>query len=171
APSPAAATSTPGCIASRSGASAGAPGRGSIATSSATGTSAQAAYATCGPKARRSGIRSASTIAVAMLAASVPSIIQRSSASALIVDLPDQPAQLVDVFLAELAALAEVRHQRRHPAAKQPVQHALALAGDPGVAGEHGRIQVAPAIALSAHRTLLQQAVEQGLDGGLGPVA
>src|SRR5690606_2314041 len=119
--------STPGCNATSSGTRASpAPGRGSSATSSASGTSAHAMYATRAPNALRNGSRRSRTSAVAAVTARVPSSRQRRS-SALIIDLPDQPPEFLDVLLAELAALTEVRDQRRDPATKQAVKHALTL--------------------------------------------
>src|SRR5690606_32248293 len=165
-------TSTPGCRDTRSGASPWpTPGRGSAAANSDSGTSAHAPYATRTPKARRTGRRSASTSRTAAVAARLPSTSHRKSVSAPIIKLLDQTAQLIDIGLAELAALAEVRHQRCHAASKQAVKHALALLRDPCLPAQHRRVEVAPAVALGSHRALLQQAVEQGLDGRLGPVA
>src|SRR5690606_25509405 len=80
-----------------------------------------------------------------------------------IVELLEQLAQVRDVLAAELAVLAEVRHQRRDAAVEQPLEQALALAQQPGLALQHGGIEVAAPLATGADSTLAQQPVEQGL--------
>src|SRR5690606_3415356 len=128
---------------------------------SARGTSAHAPYATRAPKARRSGARAASTSSTAALAASVPSTSQRSRGSAaVIVQVLDQAAQLIDVGLAQPAALAEMRDQRRHAATEQAVEHRLALAGHPGLAGQDRGVEIPAPVALGAHGALPEQPVQ-----------
>jgi hypothetical protein len=87
-----------------------------------------------------------------------------------IVDLLQQLAQFGDVAAAQLALLAEVRDQRRHPPVEQAIQQAAALVQHPVATLEHGRIQVAPAVAFGGDGALVEQPVEQGLDGRLLPV-
>ncbi|KAG0774740.1 hypothetical protein G6F22_013827 [Rhizopus arrhizus] len=81
------------------------------------------------------------------------------------------PQSFGDVLRAQLAAFAEVRHQRCHPAFEDAADEVLALCLHPRLALQQRPVKIAPAIALGGDRALGQQAVEQGLDGRLGPVA
>lgn len=70
--------------------------------------------------------------------------------------------------------LAEVRHQRRHAATKEPVEQAGALGAQPGLALQERAVAVAAPIRLGGNGTFLQQAVRLlGLHTGghnhLGP--
>src|SRR5690606_2381803 len=124
------------------------------------------------PPSRRRGRRNSSTTTMpAVTASETSSSITSSSASiGLVLFQPGyQPLQFDNVFLRELPALAEVRHQRRHAAAEQPLQQALALLLHPGLPRQHRRVEVATAIAGGADRALVEQPVEQDLDGRLGP--
>jgi hypothetical protein len=78
-------------------------------------------------------------------------------------------AQFGQVVLAQLMTRAEVGHQRRHPSAEQAVEHRAALRIDPVGALQHRGIQVAPALVLGGDHALLEQAVEEGLDGRFLP--
>src|ERR1043165_9867261 len=90
--------------------------------------------------------------------------------SAAIVELLDEPFELLDVVLGELLLLTEVRDPRRHAPTEHTVEEAVALAGQPGVTREHGGVHVPPVVLLRAQRALVQQAIEERLDGGLAPV-
>src|SRR5690606_12327976 len=119
--------------------------------------SAHAPYATRAPKPARNGRRNASTSTIARLVASVDSSSACSNSIALIsiapiVDILEQLAQFRDVGLVELAVLAEVRDQRRDPPIEQPRQQAFALAQQPGLALEHRRVEVTPALATGGDR-------------------
>src|SRR3546814_4915335 len=87
-----------------------------------------------------------------------------------IIDPLKQLAQLCDVLATELAVFAEVRDQRCDPTAEQAIQQTLALVDQPVLALEHRRVQVAASVLLRGDRTLLEQAVQQGLDGRCLPV-
>src|SRR5262245_37044203 len=123
------------------------------------------------PPSLRSGARSASTRTMAALEATVASSNARSSSAAFIVELLQQAAQFGDVLATELAVLAEVRHQRRDATAEQALEQALALLQHPLLALEQRRVEVTAAVLLRFHRALVEQAVEQGLDGGFLPLA
>src|ERR1700761_2445283 len=84
--------------------------------------------------------------------------------------LLEQRAQRLDVGLPQLAMAGEMRHQRREPAIEQAIEQADALLLQPGVALEHGRVEIASAVLLGADRALGQQAVHERLDGGELPV-
>src|SRR3546814_4119972 len=98
-----------------------------------------------------------STSSVARLVATVASSKDCSNSVASIVDLLEQLAQRRDVGLVELAVLAEVRNQRRHPAVEQPRQQAFAFAQQPGFALQHRGIEVTTPFPLRGDRALLQQ--------------
>ena len=63
-----------------------------------------------------------------------------------------------------------VRDQGCELAVKQPVQQALALAGDIVFATEQRAVADATLDALRDQRLLLEQAIDQGLDRGLAPI-
>src|SRR3546814_2322159 len=100
---------------------------------------------------------------MAALLAQVLSSSQRNRSACVIVDLLQQLAKFGDIGLAQSAAFAEMRHQRRHAAVEQALQQAFALLRPPGLARQHRRIQIAAALAGRLDRTLVEQAVEQGL--------
>src|SRR5690606_11401206 len=138
--------------------------------SNAAGTSHHAMYAARAPNARRSGRRASSTSETAALPTSVAWTISAIASRLSIVELLEQLAQLRDVLRAELALAAEMRDQRRDAAVEQPLQQAFAFVHQPGLPAQHGRVEVAAAVLGRPDRALLQQAVEQRLDGGFLPV-
>src|SRR6478735_6342206 len=98
------------------------------------------------PKRRRSNGRKASTSRQARVPTSARRIPAWHS-STITIDLLDQGTDLGDVLLAQLAALGEMRDQRRDAAAIETIEQALAF--DVHVVGalEQRSVQVAPAVA------------------------
>ena len=85
-------------------------------------------------------------------------------------EILQQSLHVGDVLARKLVALGEVRDQRRQPAVEQAIEQIAALAADPGLAGQHGRVAEAPAVLRGPHGALLHQSSQQGLDGGHLPV-
>src|SRR5688572_1797944 len=94
----------------------------------------------------------------------------RSSSRIMIFDLLDEPLEIGDVPLRELALPAEVGGEGSDAAGEEAIKEPFALAQHPFVARDQRRIEETPAVLLRANRLLLQQAVQQRLDGGLLPV-
>jgi len=65
--------------------------------------------------------------------------------------------------------VAEMCEQRGHLTAKYAVEQAATFALLPVLATQQRRIQIPPAVLFGAHRTLAEQAIEQGLDGFFVP--
>src|SRR6185437_15220995 len=147
----------------------GCSGAGSIAASSAHGTSAQSRYAACAPNQRRIGRRSASTRQIATLATSVPRQI-RTSRSCVMVEFLDESLQFGQILLAQFALLGKVRDERSDASIEQTVEQALALAVHVVGTLDERTIQIALAVTLRGDDALLEQAVEQRLDRRLPPV-
>src|SRR3546814_20797387 len=77
----------------------------------------------------------------------------------------------LDVLAAELAVFAEMGDQRGDAAVEQAFDQALAFAEQPGLAFEHGVVEVPAALAGGAHRAFAQPSVQQRLDRGFLPLA
>src|SRR5690242_16405050 len=99
------------------------------------------------PNQRRHGVRSAATITSAALRASVAVHNRCSRSIAFIIELRNKPPDFADVLLRQLALLAEVRDQWRHPSAEQAIEQALALLEHITVAREQRAVQITAAIA------------------------
>src|SRR5262245_22539351 len=94
----------------------------------------------------------------------------RSSSSIMIFDLVDETLEIRDVPLRELAVAAEVRGEGSDAAGEETIEETLAFVQDPFVAGDQRRIAKTPGVLLRVNSLLLQQAVQQRLDGCFLPV-
>src|SRR5689334_9878265 len=144
-------------------------GAGISVANAASGTAAHSAYAISGPNSRRAGMRSARTTKTAQAAARFTH--SRSAKTLLVIGLQlrDQAFQPRDLLGREVAVAGVVGDQRRDLAAEQPVQQPLALAGDILFAADDGTVHGPAAAAFRGQRLLLQEPVDQRLDGGLAP--
>jgi hypothetical protein len=88
----------------------------------------------------------------------------------MVFDFLDEPLEVRDVPLRQLALPAEVGGEGRDAAGEEAIEKSLAFAQHPFVARDQRRIQETPSIFLGANCLLLQQAIQQGLDGGFLPV-
>src|ERR1700744_5158698 len=146
-----------------------ATGAGMSDTPIATGTSAHSKYATCAPKRWRNGLRTISTSAIAKLEASV-ACHNSISRSAVMIEILDEALEFGDVLLGQLSAVGKVRAQWCDAASEQTIEQRGARRVDVILALEQRAVEVAPAVALGGDRALLEQAIEQRLDGGFLPV-
>ena len=85
------------------------------------------------------------------------------------VKLPAGTKEERDVIGAQLAVLAEMRHQWRHAPAEQALEHAARFGAHPLLALENRAVQVAAAILGRLDGAFLEQAIEQRLDRGYLP--
>src|SRR5215471_6265788 len=130
----------------------------------AIGGASHSAYAVSAPNTRRNGRRTAIT---ATMASAITRLARRTASRSSVIALlqvGDQLLDALDLLLGERAVLGVVGHQRRELAAEQPVQQALALAGQVLLAADQ-RIVADPAVlADGLDGLLLEQPVGQRLD-------
>src|SRR5690606_36315046 len=107
------------------------------------------------------------------MAADIAAVASTSAAtiSACIIELLKQFFQFRDIAAGEFLMLGKMRDERRDAATEETVQQALALARQPVLALQHCGVAITSAFSLAQHRALFQQAIEQGLDGWLLPIA